>query len=95
MGRNRQREHRHSRESGAAPQHAQGIAEVLRAVLQQANAPGVAAFFADLTRSAEIEPQTSGCFIRGQTRLAVFLDLMLLVKAQLRVEIGFEGAAAE
>src|SRR5579872_5427595 len=64
-------------------------------ILQPTCAAGVAAFFTNLIRAAKVEPETPFYILRRQTCLPVLLGLMFQVKAQLVIELSFDGAAVE
>ena len=82
-------------EGGIGPQLPEGIAEILQGVLDETGASGFAAVFADLLVAAEGETGAAARFGFGKAGLPELLDFVVEVKAELVVELAFDGAAAK
>ena len=79
----RQGEHRHRREAGILGQHAHAEAKVLKQGVDEAHAPGVAAFFLDLLDAAKTAQRRVAGFLRAHPRRNVLLDLLFQMERQL------------
>jgi hypothetical protein len=91
----RQREHGVHGERRILPQHAGGVAEIVRDGVHQADAPRVAAVFADLLEAAELEVGAAPGLVPSQAGLLVLPGLRLEMRAQFLVQIRVDGGALQ
>ena len=80
---------------GSAAQRAQAVPGIVKEVEDPTDAPGIAARFADLFRSAEGDAGAPFSFGARDTGGAELLGVPVEVEAEFVLQLGFHGVAAE